>query len=466
MDKKIIILIFLFLLLSACSIEDKQGEVILAQNEAKWNSVHPIHYKMGIDAYGPDMPWTIEVQNEKVISAVTTHGISMPIDDSVQKFTILALFKDIESRYKNHAPSVIISYNATYGYPEDISIDPFSEPCCQDYDIHIRNFQVLPEDISLPTPYIQRMACSRHSSNDISELWINSDSLWEAGWSELNQIDINSFNIIQNLKYPDLFMDPRLLIVTDHGIWLDGLVDWVYYDGVDWTKFELNRGKAIDEITPPIYQSQDNRYWFLTRGFLLIYNINQNSIQAYIQDSSEQDERIRFVIVQYNNDLFAARIASTTDIEKLFPTGWTIVFDQVFESQQFNKMPKISPTEYADRGVGPDGSIWMADAGKIYRFNPSIEQWIEFNPKDSDPVLNLLSDLTIAPDGSIFLTDGRFIVHVIPLSAISNEANWVNYDARDGFESGSINQISVGPDNTIWINVGKILNQCKLLENN
>jgi hypothetical protein len=470
---KYIVCILLTLLLSACTnaygqSENTlaQGEAILAQNEAKWISTQPIHYTMEVDAYSPDMPWTIEVQNGKVISAVTAQGYSMPIDDSVLNFTVSALFKDIESRYEYHAPLIRISYNPTYGYPEDINIIPYSEPCCQGYQIHIKNFQVLPDVISSPTPYTPRMTCSQHASNGAAELWAKSDFLWEARFFELNQIDTKSFKIVHTLEYPDFFMGPGLMIVTNHGVWLDGLVEGVYYDGMNWTKFEYNRSEGIDEITPPIYLSQDNRYWFLTRAYLLIYDFNQNSIQAYVQDSLGQDESIRFVVAKYNNDFFATRIASTANIKNIFSPGWMIVLDQTLESQSLKKMPSISITEYADRGVGPDGSIWMADAGNMYRFNPTIEQWTEFNPRDSDPALNLLTDLTVAPNGSIFLTDGRFVVRVIPLSATTNEANWVNYDSRDGFESGLIGQISVDPDNTIWINVGNILNQCKLLENN
>ena len=37
-----------------------------------------------------------------------------------------------------------VSYNPTYGYPENIYIDPYSEPCCQDYEIEVKDFQILP----------------------------------------------------------------------------------------------------------------------------------------------------------------------------------------------------------------------------------------------------------------------------------------------------------------------------------
>lgn len=118
------------------------------KNLAKWDEAHITHYKMVVDfsGYGTydQMPWTLEIQNDKLISVINAQGNSVPDNDSAVWFTVTALFVDIEDRYQRKAPSIQISYNPTYGYPEDISINPYREPCCQDYDIKIRDFQALP----------------------------------------------------------------------------------------------------------------------------------------------------------------------------------------------------------------------------------------------------------------------------------------------------------------------------------
>ena len=120
----------------------------LERNRAKWDGAHITHYKIVVDfsGYGTynQMPWALEVKNDKVVSIINAQGNSVPADDSAHKFTVIALFVDIEERYQRTAPSIQVSYNPTYGYPEDISINPYIEPCCQGYDIEIQDFQVLP----------------------------------------------------------------------------------------------------------------------------------------------------------------------------------------------------------------------------------------------------------------------------------------------------------------------------------
>ena len=123
-------------------------EAELEKNRAKWYAAQLTHYKMIVDfsGYGSydQMPWTLDIQNEHVASAINVQGNSVLVNDSVRHFTVTALFADIEDRYQLKAPSIHVSYNPAYGYPENISINPWSEPCCQEYDVEIRGFQVLP----------------------------------------------------------------------------------------------------------------------------------------------------------------------------------------------------------------------------------------------------------------------------------------------------------------------------------
>lgn len=430
----------------------------LERNRAKWDNADITRYTIVVNAYGSGMPWTLEVQDENVVSAIDVQGYSVSVDDAA-RFTVAALFAEIEKRYRDRAPSIQVSYNPTYGYPEDISINPYVEPCCQGYDIKVRDFQVSPQHPVVPA-HTPRMTCTRLPGIEALAMVVKSDSLWVASWSSVHQLNIQSLQVENTIEFPDFFMNPSLLIVTDHGVWADGLVEWVYYDGAKWTKFEMNRDVAIDEITPPIYQSQDGRYWFSSRGFLLIYNPAQKSVQAYVQDGVN-----RFVVAEYNGDLFGARVAPGADTATVFSPDWSIIFDEKLAIQQLKEMPSMSPVEYADMAVGPDGSIWIADAANVSRYNPTTEQWIDYDPQANDHTLGLLNDLAVAPDGSIWLTDGRYVAHLIPLSETTSEARWEQYDGSDGFEGVSAHQISIGMDGTIWIgaeNWEKPLNQCRL----
>jgi hypothetical protein len=309
------------------------------------------------------------------------------------------------------------------------------------------------------------MICTQYHGIGVDEMAALSDTLWVADWHSIRQLDAQSLKKEKIIEFPESFMDPRLLFVTENGVWVDGLINWMYYDGTEWTLFESYRGVSIDEIAPSIHHSQDGRYWFLTREFLLVYDPARQSVQAYVQDlpRRDPDSHDRFVVAEYNGDLFGARVAADMSPSVAFPHGWAIVFDETLAVRQLKEMPFMSPAEYAGLAVGADGSIWTADAGHVSRFNPVTEQWINYDPRYQDPALQMLMDLAAAPDGSIWLTDGRYVVHVVPLSATTNESLWENYDSRDGFKEGSAYRIGIGIDDTIWIGGSEVLNKCRLL---
>ena len=128
----------------------------LEQSQAKWHGQNITHYKITVSfsGYGiyKHMPWIIEVQNDNVISLVDTQGNTVVFPsrtndayDDARYFTVNALFSEVKQAYEDNALTIQVSFNSTYGYPESIYIDPYSEPCCQDYKIEIQDFQVLPQ---------------------------------------------------------------------------------------------------------------------------------------------------------------------------------------------------------------------------------------------------------------------------------------------------------------------------------
>ena len=130
----------------------------LDQNRAKWESQHITHYRMSLnlpyDDYSYDqMPLTVEVKDGKVISATDARGetvspagtilvFSSPFD-SPSAFTIPSLFSYVYKTIWEKPPEIDISYDPTLGYPKSIYIDPYTEPCCQEFSISVQDFQVL-----------------------------------------------------------------------------------------------------------------------------------------------------------------------------------------------------------------------------------------------------------------------------------------------------------------------------------
>ncbi len=128
------------------------------QNRALWESQHITHYRMSVNLpyettyYGQlPMPLIIEVKDGNVVSVIDAQGDKISnMDDGRSAyyyenyFTVPGLFSYVHKYYLEKPPSINVSYDPTLGFPDSIYINPYTEPCCDDFGIEIRDFQVLP----------------------------------------------------------------------------------------------------------------------------------------------------------------------------------------------------------------------------------------------------------------------------------------------------------------------------------
>ena len=152
----------LFFLLSACASVYGQDypdwETAVQQNRTLWESQHITHYRMLVvlphssSSYGSlPMPLTVEVKDGVVISVVDADSkMILPTDYADASyyyqnfFTIPGLFSYTGQYYLKKPPAMRVTFDQVLGYPNSIYIDPWREPCCQDFTITVQNFQILP----------------------------------------------------------------------------------------------------------------------------------------------------------------------------------------------------------------------------------------------------------------------------------------------------------------------------------
>jgi len=124
----------------------------LKQNQTKWESQHITHYRMLIesDKDGGLPSVTVEVKDGNIVSVVASQGIEILPNENKDTvyifqdwFTVPSLFSYISQYYLDNPPSMRVIYDPMFGHPTSIYIDPFTEPCCQDFSIDIRDFQIL-----------------------------------------------------------------------------------------------------------------------------------------------------------------------------------------------------------------------------------------------------------------------------------------------------------------------------------
>lgn len=141
-------MIFMGLALSACGASQRPA---LEQNRSLWESKAIQHYRFDLKVgcfcpWGGLMPLTVEVQNGRMVSMVAHNGGDISsYQDTFRKYaTIDDLFDTINLAISKRVDKLKVEYDATYGFPTTISIDPSKRIMDDETGYYITRFEVLP----------------------------------------------------------------------------------------------------------------------------------------------------------------------------------------------------------------------------------------------------------------------------------------------------------------------------------
>lgn len=147
---KKIILGILTVILVACSVSGSE----LSLNQDKWQDANITHYRIELTVgcfcpFRSQMPFTVEVQNDEVVSMVDVNGEVFPLTDPMSEFilryaTIDRLFSELESDSVREADKLTVTYDPTYGFPTEIGIDFIERAMDDELAVTISAFEPLP----------------------------------------------------------------------------------------------------------------------------------------------------------------------------------------------------------------------------------------------------------------------------------------------------------------------------------
>lgn len=147
---KKILLFTLTIILAACSSAAPNE---FEKNQNLWNEANISHYRYTLSlscfcAFMDDMPLTVEVENDKVVSITSGKGII--IDSTNPSYSIFENYVPMENIFAqlksalDEADEVTVGYDATYGFPTSIAIDQIKEATDDELWITVENVEVLP----------------------------------------------------------------------------------------------------------------------------------------------------------------------------------------------------------------------------------------------------------------------------------------------------------------------------------
>jgi hypothetical protein len=142
------ILILLAIALSACTAAPKSE---LSRKRATWDSAHITNYRFSLFigcfcVFRDRMPLLVEVRDGEVVSMTYSDGAVVPETerDFFNRFaTIDKIFAELESGQASKADEVKVTYDATYGFPDQVNVDQIKNAMDDEYSLQISDFQVL-----------------------------------------------------------------------------------------------------------------------------------------------------------------------------------------------------------------------------------------------------------------------------------------------------------------------------------
>jgi len=146
---KKILSVFLTVVFASCAVMAQSEN---DRNLGTWNEQGISHYRFNLFVgcfcpFGQDMPLIIEVKDELIVSMEYTSG--NPIDASNTEYfrrfaTIDRLFTEVENLVNGEADEVIVTYDPTYGFPTQISIDYIKNAVDDELSLTVSDFEPLP----------------------------------------------------------------------------------------------------------------------------------------------------------------------------------------------------------------------------------------------------------------------------------------------------------------------------------
>jgi len=147
---KKLLLITLVFMLAACSM----GGSEFSRNQQKWTDANLNHYRFELNiscfcAFRDQMPLTVEVRDGQIVHMATVDGTLVLDTDQNYEFyaphaTIDLLFTEINTAINEGADSVTVTYDATYGFPTEIAIDPSQQIADEEMYYSVSGFEALP----------------------------------------------------------------------------------------------------------------------------------------------------------------------------------------------------------------------------------------------------------------------------------------------------------------------------------
>jgi hypothetical protein len=145
------------------------------ENLAKWKASAPAHYryKQTQSCFCPLTYYQVEAEGGRVIKETSSPGTVETPPGQLQRHSIDSLFALIKKSQDGNVDRLHVTYDARFGIPVEVHVDPIAQAVDEEYTIRITEFAVLPFPDSASSDSIK----SPGSGDPLTENWAKWKSL-------------------------------------------------------------------------------------------------------------------------------------------------------------------------------------------------------------------------------------------------------------------------------------------------
>jgi hypothetical protein len=151
MKRLLLFSLLVLLVLAAAGCGNFQQGRALSRNRALWESQDITHYRLQLRigcfcAFMDLMPLSVEVRDGQVVSLLDASGRPVPGDrlEMLERYAgIDKVFELVDQAISGKADKVTVTYDPTYGFPTQVSIDYIKLAVDDELGLQVSNFEVL-----------------------------------------------------------------------------------------------------------------------------------------------------------------------------------------------------------------------------------------------------------------------------------------------------------------------------------
>lgn len=219
---------------------------------------------------------------------------------------------------------------------------------------------------------------------------------------------------------------------SNHNFWVatSSSGQLYYYDTSlkSWTLQPIPDG--LGKVQTLMASSEDD-IWIGTSVGLTKYQPNGNGWKVYSANDGLMNNDIRVILQDNNNAIWVG-------------VGDGGLYRSLNDGESWDPVTDFIGVTIYDIYQDSSNNIWVSSGNLLSQYNYETRKWINYHGDNSEPRL-LVTDITEAPDGSIWFATLGGVYKYNPI-----QISWEKFTTLDGLSDNEVWAVKLDPQGNLW----------------